>query len=204
GVGAHAGRDEGPRALRRARRAPALRGLPRRAERRRHAPGLTGPGRAAARHLRGRAGPSERPCGRGASALEGLRGRDPHGDLVAVGGGVARLVAHGLAVDRGTERRRRRVHVEVGRAGDLARAEQERHLVTRDDGGDDHAGLDLAVVRRRADPHVAQLLGELTDAALVLGLLLARGVAAAVLLAVALVTGSGDARRDLLPALGGP
>src|SRR5690606_18968765 len=83
------------------------------------------------------------------------------------------------------------------------RADQEDRLVAEDLRGDDHAGLDDAVVGRRADDRSAQQRGQRTDAGLDLALLLLGRVVAAVLLEVALFASRLDALRDLRPALAG-
>jgi hypothetical protein len=74
-----------------------------------------------------------------------LDASDLDGDLAAVRGGVAGLLADLQSEDRGAQRRLLAEDVELGVAGDLAAADEEALLVARDDGGDDGAGLDDAV-----------------------------------------------------------
>ena len=82
-------------------------------------------------------------------------------------------------------------------AAGVARTEQELLLAAGDQGGDDHAGLDDAVVGGGlADLGVLKHLLEGLDAGLVHGLLVARGVVAAVLAQVALLAGGIDEARD--------
>src|SRR5690606_6851532 len=105
----------------------------------------------------------------------------------------------GLVTDDGRpERRTLGEHLDVDVAGTLAGAEEEDLLLAGDRRGDDHAGLDDAVVRRSlTDVGVAEQLGELVDPPLHLALLLARRVVAAVLLEVSLGAGGLDALGDL-------
>ena len=83
-------------------------------------------------------------------------------------------------------------------AAGVARTKQELLLAARNQGGDDHAGLDDAVVGGGfADLGVLQHFLEGLDTGLVHGLLVARSVVAAVLAQIALLAGGVDEARDL-------
>ena len=121
---------------------------------------------------------------------------------LAVGGHVGDGVAAACAVDGRAERGLRGVDGQALRL-DLAGAEQERLdlvVVVADElVGDDHAGLDDAVVGRGlADLRAAEHVLELADPGLLLALLVLGGVVAAVLLEVALVARGADLLDDLL------
>src|SRR5690606_30798919 len=99
----------------------------------------------------------------------------------------------------GSERRVRRVDLEVASAAFLARCEQERLgvviAVVLD--GQHHAGLgDPVVGRGLADFRVAQELLQVTDASFLLALFLTGGVVTTVLLEVAFLAAVVDPRGD--------
>ena len=100
--------------------------------------------------------------------------------------------------DGGTEGCLRGEDLNAQVASGVARAEQERLLATGHDGGDNHSGFDDAVVGGDiANLGVLEHLLEDLDARLVHGLLVARGVVAAVLAQVAFLTGCIDQACDL-------
>src|SRR5699024_4294010 len=132
------------------------------------------------------------------SAGEGLHRLDLDLDGLSVGRFVGARVSGLDADDGGTERRLLREDVDIGVAGDLAVAQQEPHRVAGDGGVDHGAGSHgLAVAVAGADLRVAQQHLELTDACLLLALLVTRRVITAVLLQVTLVAGGFDLLSNL-------
>ena len=102
-----------------------------------------------------------------------------------------------MADDGGTERGLRGEDLDAQVAAGVARTQEEGLLAAGHQGGDDHAGLDDAVVRRGlADLGVFEHVLEGLDARLVHRLLVAGGVVAAVLAQVALLAGGVDESGD--------
>src|SRR5690606_17961489 len=117
----------------------------------------------------------------GSAAVVGLDLDDLDGDLTPVGGRVGALLALLQADDRGAERARLAVDVEVRVRGDLATAEEEHLFAAGDDGGHDGARLDdTGAGRRLADRGILQQRLQRADAGLLLALLVLRRVIAAV------------------------
>ena len=132
------------------------------------------------------------------AAFEGLGVEDLDLDHTARGGLEGELVAGLVTDDGGTQGSLRGEDLDTQVAAGVARTQQERLLAARNQGSDDHAGLDDAVVGRGlSDLCMLQHFLEGLDAGLVHGLLVARGVVAAVLAQVAFLAGCINEARDL-------